>query len=244
MLITPTGCTAETLRPERTSCSAISTGPPTARSRRHRNGRCTPRSMPASPTAKAVVHTHSDHCVALPACTSRSRPSTTWSKVSAERMCPACPTPLWHAQTGRGGRQGTGDSDGAVSWPITACLPRGRTLHEAFEATIRLESIARQYRLALSIGEPEDPHRRADGRRRQAIRGLRAHSRGQGWKRWMVPYGPYWPDRALPGLRGFRAEEQRSAVAELYVLADHAVRAVPSLKSLHMTSDPRVWNSW
>jgi L-fuculose-phosphate aldolase len=106
------------------------------------------------PGAGAVVHTHADNCVAL----------------AALRK----PIPAFHYMIhGFGGDDvpcvgyfpfGTpelGRAAGAALEGRAACLlanhgmlTRGATLGAAFDAAIRLEVLARQYRLALTAGKP------------------------------------------------------------------------------------------
>jgi L-fuculose-phosphate aldolase len=106
------------------------------------------------PDANAVVHTHADSCVAL---------------ASVHR-----PLPAFHYMIyGFGGddvpcvpyfpfgTRALGEAAGKALEARTACLlanhgmlARGRTLRQAFDATMRLETLARQYLLACTIGEP------------------------------------------------------------------------------------------
>ena len=153
MLITPTGCTEDTLK----AAQIVPTGFDGSHS-----GRYLPSSEWAMhaevyrrvPGAGAVVHTHADNCVAL----------------AALRK----PIPAFHYMIhGFGGDDvpcvgyfpfGTpelGRAAGAALEGRAACLlanhgmlTRGATLGAAFDAAIRLEVLARQYRLALTAGKP------------------------------------------------------------------------------------------
>ena len=106
------------------------------------------------PAAGAVIHGHPDACVAL--------------------SCLRRPIPAFHYMVGGFGGDdvpctphltfGTaelGEAAGDALAERTACLlgshgmlARGATLGEAFETTVQLESVARQYLLALSAGAP------------------------------------------------------------------------------------------
>ncbi|MBL8581023.1 MAG: class II aldolase/adducin family protein [Rhizobiaceae bacterium] len=108
----------------------------------------------AFPHVQAVVHTHADACVAL--------------------SCLRKPIPAFHYMVaGFGGDDircaryatfGTADLAASAVEALdgrTACLlanhgmiAMGKTLEGAFNATIKLETLARQYILALQAGEP------------------------------------------------------------------------------------------
>jgi len=153
ILITPTGCTEETLEPGH----IVATGLDGAH-----KGKYLPSSEWAMhaevyanvPQANAVIHTHADNCVALAA---------------LRKAIPAfhymihgfggddVPCVGYHAF----GTRELACAAGEAMKTRTACLlanhgmlTRGPTLRSAFEAAIRLETLARQYRLALSAGEP------------------------------------------------------------------------------------------
>jgi L-fuculose-phosphate aldolase len=107
-----------------------------------------------APAAKAIVHTHADHCVAL----------------STFRQ----PIPAFHYMiNGFGGMdvpcvdyhpfgsEELGEAAGKALTERTACLlanhgmlARGTTLLAAFETTLKLEALARQYLIARSVGAP------------------------------------------------------------------------------------------
>jgi L-fuculose-phosphate aldolase len=153
MLITPAGCRVETLAPEHivfTRFDGTWDGPlrPSSEQAMHRAV------YQHAPNAKAVVHTHADHCVAL----------------STFRQ----PIPSFHYMiNGFGGMdvpcveyfpfgsQELGDAAGRALSERTACLlanhgmlARGTTLLAAFETAVKLETLARQYLLARSLGAP------------------------------------------------------------------------------------------
>jgi L-fuculose-phosphate aldolase len=153
MLLTPSGCRVETLRPEHIVF---------ARFDGTWDGLFSPSSEWAmhaavyqkQPLANAVVHCHADHCVAL----------STFRK----------PIPAFHYMVqGFGGRdipcvnystfgsQQLADDAGAALVERTACLlanhgllARGPTLLSAFDAAQKLETLAKQYATALSMGTP------------------------------------------------------------------------------------------
>jgi L-fuculose-phosphate aldolase len=153
MLITPAGCRVETLAPEHvvfTRFDGTWDGSlrPSSECAMHRAV------YQRAPGAKAVVHTHADHCVAL----------------STFRQ----PIPAFHYMVnGFGGMdvpcvdyhpfgsEELGNAAGAALTDRTACLlanhgmlARGTTLLAAFETAVKLETLARQYLLARSLGTP------------------------------------------------------------------------------------------
>jgi L-fuculose-phosphate aldolase len=153
MLITPAGCRVETLAPHHVvyvRFDGSHEGPlrPSSETSMHRAV------YQHAPSAKAVVHTHADHCVAL----------ATFRQ----------PIPAFHYMI-----QGFGGMDvpcvdyypfgsdelaehaGAALKDRTACLlanhgmlTRGTTLLAAFETALKLEALAKQYLLARSMGAP------------------------------------------------------------------------------------------
>ncbi len=153
MLITPTGCTDDTLSAGQIIETTLDGGyegdiAPSSEWAMHAEvyKRCA--------DANAVVHTHADSCVALAAV--------------------HLPLPAFHYMIyGFGGddvpcvpyfafgSRALAEAAGKALVTRTACLlanhgmlARGRTLRQAFDATIRLETLARQYLLAKTIGEP------------------------------------------------------------------------------------------
>lgn len=153
MLITPTGCTEETLR---------AAGVVLADFDGHTKSTLRPSSEWAMHAeiyarvagAHAVIHTHADHCVAL----------------SSLRK----PIPAFHYMIhGFGGADvpcvgyhpfGTRELGLAAAKALrkrTACLmanhgmlTTGKTMRAAFDAAVQLETLARQYLTALSVGRP------------------------------------------------------------------------------------------
>jgi L-fuculose-phosphate aldolase len=153
MLITPAGCRVETLAPEHivyVRFDGTSEGPlrPSSETSMHRAV------YQHAPNARAVVHTHADHCVAL----------------ASFRQ----PIPAFHYMIqGFGGMdvpcvdyfpfgsEELGEAAGRALVERTACLlanhgmlARGTTLLAAFETALKLETLARQYLLARSLGAP------------------------------------------------------------------------------------------
>jgi L-fuculose-phosphate aldolase len=186
MLITPTGCTAETLKPG----DVVST-----RFEGSSTGKLKPSSEWAMhaevyvrvAAAGAIVHAHADHCVAL--------------------SCLRQPIPAFHYMIHSFGGEdipcvayypfGTrelGAAAGAALEDRTACLlanhgmlARGATLRAALDAAILLEALARQYGLALSAGTPTilTSQEMADVARRFADYGRQPRPRAK--LRWQVP---------------------------------------------------------
>ena len=153
LLITPAGCRVETLAPHHivyVSFDGSHEGPlrPSSETSMHRAV------YQHAPTAKAVVHTHADHCVAL----------ATFRQ----------PIPAFHYMIqGFGGMdvpcvgyypfgsEELADHAGKALKDRTACLlanhgmlTRGTTLLSAFETALKLEALAKQYLLARSMGSP------------------------------------------------------------------------------------------
>jgi L-fuculose-phosphate aldolase len=153
MLITPTGVPAEELREGELVAAGLdgSHAGPLRPSSEWAMHAAVYRRLPA---AGAVIHGHPDACVAL--------------------SCLRRPIPAFHYMVGGFGGDdvpctphltfGTielGEAAGDALIHRTACLlgshgmlARGATLGEAFEITIQLEVLARQYLLALSAGTP------------------------------------------------------------------------------------------
>ena len=153
MLITPTGCTEETLRAVDIVLADFDG---------HTKSPLRPSSEWAMHAeiyariadAHAVVHTHADHCVAL--------------------SCLRKPIPAFHYMIhGFGGNDvpcvayhpfGTRELGVAAAKALrrrTACLMAnhgmltiGKTMRAAFDDAVQLETLARQYLTALSVGKP------------------------------------------------------------------------------------------
>jgi L-fuculose-phosphate aldolase len=186
MLITPTGCTEETLKVS----NVVETGLDGSHS-----GSVAPSSEWAMhaevyrrvQAAGAVIHTHADNCVAL--------------------GCLRKPLPAFHYMIyGFGGDDvpcvdyhtfGTPElarAAGAALERRTACilanhgmLVRGATLRAALDTAVRLETLARQYLLALSAGKPVllTAPELSDVARRYADYGRQPKPKAK--LRWMVP---------------------------------------------------------
>jgi L-fuculose-phosphate aldolase len=153
MLITPTGGNSANLTPERIvklspDGTVLGGGIPSSEWHMHMA------ILAAFPQAKAVVHTHADACVAV--------------------SCLRKPIPAFHYMVaGFGGTNircaryatfGTADLAASAVEALqdrTACLLAnhgmiaiGKSLEAAVNTTIKLETLARQYLLARSGGEP------------------------------------------------------------------------------------------
>lgn len=153
MLITPSGCTDETLTAPQIVETAL-------------DGEFAGDVSPSSEwamhaevylrvgEAHAVVHTHADACVALAAL---HRPLPAFHYMIYGFGGADVPCVPYHPF----GTRALGEAAGAALETRTACLlanhgmlSRGRTLAQALDAAIRLETLARQYLLALTVGEP------------------------------------------------------------------------------------------
>ena len=108
----------------------------------------------AYPTANAVIHTHADACAAL-ACLRRPLPAFHYMVAAFGGVEVRC---------ARYATFGTADLGAAAVEALkdrTACLLAnhgmiavGGTLEAAFQNTVKLETLARQYLTALQAGEP------------------------------------------------------------------------------------------
>jgi L-fuculose-phosphate aldolase len=187
MLITPTGCVAETLKPG----DLVSTrfeGTSTAKLKPSSEWAMHAEVYVRVPEAHAIVHAHADHCVAL--------------------SCLRAPIPAFHYMVHSFGGEdipcvpylpfGTrelGAAAGAALEARSACLlanhgmlARGPTLRAALDAAILLEALARQYALALSVGTPKllTSEEMADAARRFADYGRQPRAKSRKL-RWQVP---------------------------------------------------------
>jgi L-fuculose-phosphate aldolase len=153
MLITPSGCTEATLNAAQIVETALDGG---------FAGDISPSSEWAIHAevyrrvadAHAVVHTHADACVALAAL---HRPLPAFHYMIYGFGGADVPCVPYHPF----GTRALGEAAGAALETRTACLlanhgmlSRGRTLAQALDAAVRLETLARQYLLALTVGEP------------------------------------------------------------------------------------------
>lgn len=153
MMITPTGCTAETLRPQDIVSCDFDGG---------FQGPLAPSSEWAMHAAVyrlidgggAIVHTHADNCVAL-SCFRKPIPAFHYMVQSFGGKDIPCVAyhPFGTAKLGEAAAEAL-QARSACLLANHGMLARGRTLHDAFETTVRLETIARQYRMTLSIGRP------------------------------------------------------------------------------------------
>lgn len=186
MLITPTGCDAESLRAAHIVETSFS-GETAARLRPSSEWAMHAEVYARVPAAMAVVHTHADHATAL-ACLRRPIPAFHYmvqgfggSDVPLVEYLPF-------------GSRELGAAAGKALEARSACLlanhgtlSRGATLRSALDATLRLETLARQYLLALSAGEPAvlGKAEMAEVARRYADYGRQPRAKVK--QRWMVP---------------------------------------------------------
>jgi L-fuculose-phosphate aldolase len=140
------------------------------------------------PAAGAVIHGHPDACVAL-SCLRRPIPAFHYMVGGFGGDDVPCTAHLTF------GSRELGEAAGDALVDRTACLlgshgmlARGATLGQAFETTLQLEVLARQYLLALSAGAPVHltPAEIAlvGARYRDYGRNATAHARSH---RWNVP---------------------------------------------------------
>ena len=153
MLITPTGCTEETLRAGDVVPAGLD-GSTRARLRPSSEWAMHAEIYTRVAKANAVIHTHADHCVAL--------------------SCLRKPIPAFHYMIhSLGGDDvpcvgyfpfGTRELGVAAAKALrnrSACLlanhgmlTLGKTMRAAFDRAVQLETLARQYVAVLSIGKP------------------------------------------------------------------------------------------
>jgi len=153
ILITPTGGNSGNMTPERIvqidyDGNVAGEGVPSSEWHMHMA------ILRAYPAAKAVVHTHADACVAL-SCLRRSIPAFHYMVAGFGGEDIRC---------ARYATFGTADLARSAVEALenrTACLlanhgmiAMGKSLEAAFNATVKLETLARQYLLALQSGEP------------------------------------------------------------------------------------------
>src|SRR5262249_34565253 len=137
--------------------------------------------------ARAVIHTHADNCVALASLRMPIPAFHYMINLFGGDSVPCVPYATF-------GTSELGAAAGAALEERTACLlanhgmlTRGITLREAFDAAVVLETLARQYLLALSAGKPV----LLTGRNMAAVAkrfreySHASHSRGR--DRWAVP---------------------------------------------------------
>ncbi len=153
MLITPAGCRVETLTPEHivyVRFDGTSEGPlrPSSETSMHRAV------YQHVPNAKAVVHTHADHCVAL-ASFRQPIPAFHYMIQGFGGMDVPCVDyfPFGSEELGQAAGRALVDR-AACLLANHGMLARGTTLLAAFETALKLETLARQYLLARSIGTP------------------------------------------------------------------------------------------
>jgi L-fuculose-phosphate aldolase len=150
MLISPTGASADSIEPqafiETNFEGQASSGRPSSEWAMHAA------IYKAFPEAKAVVHTHSDHCVAM-ASVGASLPPFHYMVASFGGAVRCTPYTLWATQS---------LADLAVEALVdrTACflgnhgmICHGSALRKAFNCAIRLEVLCRQYIIARQAGK-------------------------------------------------------------------------------------------
>ncbi|WP_378942335.1 class II aldolase/adducin family protein [Mesorhizobium sp. ANAO-SY3R2] len=153
VLITPTGGNSDNLTPARVVRMDLDgrvDGPGVPSSEWHMHTSI----LRAFPAANAVVHTHADACVAL-SCLRKSIPAFHYMVAGFGGNDIRC---------ARYATFGTADLAASAVDALqdrTACLlanhgmiAMGKTLEAAFNMTVKLETLARQYLLALQAGEP------------------------------------------------------------------------------------------
>lgn len=153
MLITPSGCTSDSLRPSHVVSMDLA-GNALGRMRPSSEWAMHAAVYAKVPTAKAVIHSHADYCVAL-ACVRRKIPAFHYMV----RYFGGDDVPCVGYAT-FGTRQ-LGAAAGAALKRHTACLlanhgmlARGATLRAAYDTACMLETLARQYWLTLCAGRP------------------------------------------------------------------------------------------
>jgi L-fuculose-phosphate aldolase len=186
MLITPTGCTADTLKPADVVPTRFD-GTTTGKLRPSSEWAMHAEIYGHVPAAHAIVHTHADHCVAL-SCQRKAIPAFHYMVHSFGGEDIAC-VPYYPF-----GTRELGAAAGAALELRSACLlanhgmlTRGASLRAALDSAILLETLARQYVLALSIGAPTPlaSEEMADVARRFADYGRQPRSRAR--LPWQVP---------------------------------------------------------
>lgn len=152
MLITATGANSTNLTPSRLvkvedDGSAIG-GIPSSEWHMHAA------ILRAYPSANAVIHTHADACVAL-ACLRKPLPSFHYMVAAFGGADVRC------ARYATFGTAALGETAVEALKDRTACLLAnhgmiaiGKTLEAAFQTTVKLETLARQYLMALQGGKP------------------------------------------------------------------------------------------
>ena len=153
MLITPSGCTSDSLRPAHLVATDFD-GAARGRMRPSSEWAMHAAVYAAVPSAKAVIHSHADYCVAV-ACVRRKIPAFHYMV----RYFGGDDVPLVDYATF--GTKELGTAAGAALERHTACLlanhgmlARGTTLRAAYDTARMLETLARQYWLTLCAGSP------------------------------------------------------------------------------------------
>lgn len=154
VLITPSGCSAENATAERVvkidmEGNIFGDGVPSSEWQMHLA------IMRAFPKTKAIVHTHADACVAL-SCLRKPLPAFHYMVAAFGGNEVRC------AQYASFGTSELGESAVEALRDRTACLlanhgmvALGESLERAIATTVKLETLVRQYLLALQGGTPE-----------------------------------------------------------------------------------------
>lgn len=153
MLITPTGGNSANMTPERLvrmspDGDILGAGIPSSEWHMHLA------ILNAFPEVQAVVHTHADHCVAL-SCLRRALPPFHYMVAGFGGSDIRC------APYATFGTRALAEGAVAALRDRKACLLAnhgmiavGKNLQQAFDLTVKLETLAKQYLLALQSGEP------------------------------------------------------------------------------------------
>jgi L-fuculose-phosphate aldolase len=185
MLITPTGCTEESLRPGdivRTHFDGASEGPlkPSSEWIMHAMvyGRLS--------EARAIVHTHADHCVAL-SCLRKPIPAFHYmvQHLGGAIRCTAY-HPFGTAELGHAAADAL-DGRNACLMANHGMLTRGTSLRAAFDAAVLVETLARQYAAILAIGKPVLLNKTEMKLVARQFEDYGKQPRAKSKQRWMVP---------------------------------------------------------
>ena len=186
MLITPSGCTSDSLRPSHmvpTDFDGVARG----RMRQSSEWAMHAAVYRKVPSAKAVIHTHADYCVAI-AALRRKIPAFHYMV----RYFGGDDVPCVGYATF--GTKELGAAAGAALESSTACLlanhgmlVRGTTLREAYETARMLETLARQYWLTLCAGTPVLLNRKNMAEVAERFRGYRRQAGRAAKDPWAVP---------------------------------------------------------
>ena len=153
MLITPTGGNTANMTPDRLvrmsdTGAILGEGIPSSEWDMHLS------ILNAYPEIQAVVHTHADHCVAL-SCLRRPLPAFHYMVAGfggSDVRCAPYAT-FGTRALAQGAVEALRDRK-ACLLANHGMIAMGKTLQQAFDLTLKLETLAKQYLLALQSGEP------------------------------------------------------------------------------------------